>query len=206
MVDVKEKVLAICKEAYDKGMVIGSGGNVSIRVGEKVIITPTGYNLGKLRKEDLVELKLDGTVIKGGKPSQETPFHLAIYNEISHVEAIVHVHSLASICAGILKGGSEMPPYTPNFVKKVGGAPLVPFDVPGSEALSQKVVKAFIAKKSKAVLLQNHGVVSIGKSLDEALAIAEEVEENAKIHMTLKGEGRALTQEEILLIDANYGN
>ena len=156
-------------------MVTGSGGNVSIRVEDTILITPSGFALGSLKTHDISELRLDGECITGQKPSKETPFHLAIYNQLPEIKAIIHTHSFYSVCVGLIAQESNsqdiIPAYTPSFVMKVGRVPLVPFKTPGSSELSQAITTTFLEYRSNALLLQNHGLVTVDNNLRDALNI-----------------------------------
>jgi L-fuculose-phosphate aldolase len=107
---------------YNRGYVAGSGGNISVRIGEHVLITPSGYSLGRLTEDDLSLVDLDGNLIEGLKPSKELYLHLKIYNKMEQVQAVIHTHSVYSICAGIVVENEDnlLPPYTPGFAAKVG--------------------------------------------------------------------------------------
>jgi len=203
----KKHLVEICCEIAHKRMVTGSGGNVSMKVGNIILITPSGFALGSLKNQDISELKLDGECIGGQKPSKETPFHLAIYNEIPEIKAIIHTHSFYSICVGLIAQSNFhdiIPPYTPSFVMKVGRVPMVPFKIPGSYELSQAITATFLENRSKALLLQNHGLVTVDNNLRDALNIAEEVEESSKYHIVLEGRGKKLSGDEINQINAKY--
>jgi L-ribulose-5-phosphate 4-epimerase len=204
----KSQLVEICAEIANKRMVTGSGGNVSMKVGNTVLITPSGFALGSLDVQDISELSLGGEYLAGQKPSKETPFHLAIYKALPEIKAIIHVHSFYSVCVGLMAQVSNsndiLPAYTPSFVMKVGRVPLVPFRTPGSLELSQVITTALSEQGSKAILLQNHGLVTVGDNLRDALNIAEEVEESSKYHIVLHGQGKILSASEINEINARY--
>lgn len=204
----KGLLVEVCKQIAAKNLVCGSGGNVSVRAGDTVLITPSGEALGSLKISDIVELSIEGDVKSGGVPSKEMPFHLAIYREKPDVHAIVHTHSFYSVCVSVTEQGTSpeevIPPYTPSYVMKVGKVPLVPFQIPGSQELSHSIIDTFRKYGCSGVLLQNHGVVSVAGNLSQALAITEEIEENARIHIVLNGKGRRLSSEEIAGIAARY--
>ncbi|MBZ4645294.1 MAG: hypothetical protein PWR27_201 [Petroclostridium sp.] len=202
---VREKLANLCKAVYDKNMVSGSGGNISIKVGDTVYITPSGYSLGNIKPEDIVEVTLDGDVKGTIRPSKELFLHMESYKSRPDVSAVVHVHSYYSILVGILAKendlGSPMPPYTPGYAMRVGSMALIPFFVPGSSELAQSISQKI--KESNVVLMKNHGMVVVGKELQEAFNIAEEVEENAKMHIMLKGQG-ALSEQQVKAILEKY--
>lgn len=204
----KTYLIEICKEIYNRKMVRGTGGNISLRTGNSIIITPSGYSLNNLKLEDIVEMDFDGNIIYEGKPSSESPFHLAIYKEFPEINAVIHTHSFYSVCVSILEKENKyygvIPPYIPSFVVLVGKVPLAPYAVPGSKELSNILIETLKEYNSKAALLQNHGLVTLGKNLNNALELAEEIEESAKIHILLNGNGRILSAEEVKGILDNY--
>ncbi|WP_422447294.1 class II aldolase/adducin family protein [Thermoanaerobacterium sp. DL9XJH110] len=193
----KRELVEYCRNVYSKGMVTGSGGNISLRVNERVLITPTGYSLGRIRENEISVVDLDGNLIEGEKPSKEIGLHLSIYKKMPSVNAIIHVHSLYSICVGILteKDSEIIPFYTPGFASKVGPVALVPYFKPGSKELADAVSETI--KGKKAVIMKNHGLITIGQNLEEAFNIAEDVEANAKLHILLNGKGQPLSEESI---------
>jgi ribulose-5-phosphate 4-epimerase/fuculose-1-phosphate aldolase len=193
----KREVIECCRMLYNKGFVAGSGGNISVRIGEHVLITPTGYSLSRLTEDDLSLVDLDGNLIEGLKPSKELDLHLKIYNKMEYVQAVIHTHSVYSICAGIMAENEDnlLPPYTPGFAAKVGRVGFVGYFKPGSMELAEAVASSIFGKK--AVILKNHGLITIGKDLEEALNVAEDVEENAKIHILVGSRGKPLSEENV---------
>ena len=205
----RREMVEVCREIYSQRLVCGTGGNVSVRLGSSLLVTPTGCSLARVTEADLVRVGLDGRMEEPAPATKELPTHLALYRAFSDTMAVVHVHSFYSICVGIMPdvvpSRDVMPPYTANLVLKVGPVPLIPFAKAGSDALSNVVVQAFRAEGVRAVLLQNHGVVTVGSSLWDALYTAEMVEENARIHVTLGGSGRHLSAADLELLDRKPG-
>lgn len=193
----------LCKAVYDKGMVCGSGGNLSFRAGGHIYITPSGYSLGRMKPEDIVKVTMEGEALGPIKPSKELALHLAAYRARPDAGAVLHVHSYYTVLTGILAGeGAEpMPPYTPGYVMKIGNTVLAPFFIPGSIELAQSIEKGLL--KTDVVLMKNHGVTIVGKGLTNLLDKAEEVENNARLHIALRGTG-ALGSEAIAEIKERY--
>ncbi|MCF6097134.1 class II aldolase/adducin family protein [Thermovorax subterraneus] len=193
----KRVLVKYCRYIYNRGMVTGSGGNVSLRANEKVLITPTGYSLRSVKENEISVVDLDGNLIEGEKPSKEIGLHLSIYKKMPSINAIIHVHSLYSICVSILteKNNEIIPFYTPGFASKVGSVALVPYFKPGSKELADTVSETI--KGKKAVILKNHGLITVGQNLEEAFNIAEDIEANAKLHILLNGKGQPLPKESI---------
>ena len=203
--ELRQEMVEVCREVHAQRLVCGTGGNVSVRYGESLLVTPSGCSLNRVTANDMVLVDPDGRQHGTLLPTKELPTHTALYRAFPAITAVVHVHSFYSVCVGIMPGctpsDNAMPPYTSNLVMKVGPVPLVPFERAGSDALSDRVVQAFLGDSGvKAVLLQNHGVITTGNSLWDALYTAELVEENARFHVTLGGAGRSLSAEDVELI------
>ncbi len=153
------------------GLVEASQGNVSARLAGRCVITPRDIPYAEMQPADVVELELDGAVVAGTRePSSEWRVHAAIYAARPDAEAVVHTHSphAVAFCAG----GAELPPSGGR-----PGVPVAPAAPPGSEELARTVAEAL--GDGEAVLMTGHGVVAVGASLEEALALALEVEQRA---------------------------
>jgi ribulose-5-phosphate 4-epimerase/fuculose-1-phosphate aldolase len=197
-----KEIERICRLIDQKGMVSGSGGNISCRTGDSILITPSGCTLGEVSSDRLIRVKLDGTILgdypMGVKPSKEISMHLKCYAANPNVMAIVHVHSVYSVALSCLKNkdySNCVPIYTPGYGARIGKLHVISYCLPGSSELAD-MVGAVIAKHN-SVLLANHGVVAAGSSLREAMNLVEEIEENAKIHFVLKGQGNTLNDEQL---------
>jgi ribulose-5-phosphate 4-epimerase/fuculose-1-phosphate aldolase len=189
-------------------MVSSTGGNVSVRIPEGLIITPTGRSLAALRPEDLVQVGASGPV-DGGRPSKELPFHAGIYERRPDVGAVVHGHSAVAIAvAGMLEpdDADVLPAYTAGYVMRVGCLPLLPYHDSGSEALASGIVRA-LGAEGRAVLLRNHGFVTVGGGLQAALDSAEELMDALRVFLLSGGRAPALPDDarDALLAKARAG-
>ena len=175
----RERLAAVARRLAAEGLVSGSGGNVSMRASRGMLITPTGLPLAATRGEDLVLVDLEGRVLEGsGKPSSETPMHLAVYRHDPRVGAIVHTHS--PYASAFATAGREIPPYH-YMVAAVGDRiPLAPYATFGTEALAESAVRT-LAGRYGAVLLERHGVLAVGETPEEALNRAVAVEHVAEV-------------------------
>lgn len=183
MVDLRMKIIAAARTLFASQLVKSTWGNVSVKDPQKqksFWITPSGIDYGQLTPEDIVLVNFCGQVMEGRcRPSSETPMHALIYRERPEIGAIVHTHSLMATVIGVL--GREIPPVIAELAAGVGGpVPLAPFAVFGSRELGGVTLKAMGDKR--AVLLQNHGVVTVGSDLDEAVRLAAIVEDAAAIY------------------------
>ena len=190
--------LDTCHLIHAKGMVSGSGGNISLRCEDGILITPSGRSLESLKEEDLVILQPDGsfTCANGGRPSKEWRMHLACYGR-DDVQAVAHVHSVHAVAVSCLKDvntASAIPVYTPGYCLRVGDLPLLPYYKPGSLELCENVARVIETRNS--VLLANHGSLAVGRSMEEALNVVEEIEDEAKLFLLLGDRGAALSEED----------
>lgn len=200
----RQEIVKWGKEIYDRGLVNGTGGNISIRLNKDIVLcTPSGWSLGHLTTESITKTTIMGEVLEGGKPTKELPMHLAVYAVRSEVTAVVHTHSTYAVTyACTMEPGHIMPPYVPSLPAKVGMVKLTPFQIPASRELGQVVAEGIM--QSQAVLLENHGVLAVGNKLEAAVGVAFEVEDNAKIYFLSGGKARSLPETVIAKIKANY--
>lgn len=191
-----ELLCQIGRLAYSKGMVTGSGGNLSFRSGEGMYITPHAITLDSIRPQDLLYLPFDRTYEGQREPSVEWKLHLACYCKRPDVNAIVHLHSYYSVIAGILapEGGPVMSAYTGSYACKVGTVGLVGLYKSGDDEMIAKVVREL--ERANVVLMKNHGIIACGADLRGAFSLCEDTEYNARFHVQLQGIG-ALTQAQI---------
>lgn len=189
------------REAYCKNMVGGTGGNASVRIGDDVYISPTGYTLGDIQPESFVRVPLwgDGSPEDSlPNPSKEVSLHLGIYRARPDFRAVLHLHPINSIAASLLLSPQEdMPAYVPGFVVKIGSLPQVDAYPAGSRELAEATATLF--DRADCVLMRRHGIVAGAKSMKTAFTRAEDIEANAQLHLLLRGHG-ALTKEEIASI------
>ena len=194
----REELVAVARSLFDRGYTFGTAGNMSVRVGERVVITPTNSSFWNLSADGLAEAALDGTVFPGPKPSKEAHFHIAAYRARPDAKAVVHLHSCyatAVSCLEDVNTSDAMPVFTPYYAMRLPCLPVADYFPPGDPQLGPAVEAA--AAKSSALLLRNHGSIAIGKTLMEAAALAEEIEEQARLYFLLEGRGRRLTSEQI---------
>lgn len=194
------------RSLYDRGYAHGSSGNLSVRVGDTILITPTGSSLGRLDPLRLAKVAPDGTSLAGDPPSKEAFLHLAMYAQRPAARAIVHLHCTCAVAVSCLVHddvANVLPPLTAYHVMRVGPLPLIPYFRPGDRALAAAVGAA--AATHRAVLLANHGPVVSGKSLDDAIDGAEELEQTAKLALLLHGRNtRPLDAAQIADLDAHF--
>ena len=196
---LRERIVTLAKSIYDRGLTFGSSGNISARVEDGWLMTPTGSSMGELDPARLSKLGPDGSHLSGDKPTKETFLHAAMYEQRQDCEAVVHLHSTHSVAVSCLEGidpANVLPPITAYYVMRIGTLPLVPYFAPGDLNLAKAVRE--MASDHHAVLLANHGPVVAGKSLEDAVFATEELEETAKLFLLLhQHKTRYLTPEQV---------
>jgi ribulose-5-phosphate 4-epimerase/fuculose-1-phosphate aldolase len=195
----RELVCVHGKSLFDRGLTAGSSGNLSVRLADGWLLTPTNSSLGALDPARLSKLDWEGRLLSGDPPSKEAFLHRSVYEERAGAGAIVHLHSTHAAAVSCMSGLDPhdcIPPLTPYYVMKIGRLPLVPYHRPGDPRLGD-VIRGLAARHA-AVLLANHGPVVSGGSLEAAVNAAEELEETAKLFLLLRGHAaRVLTKEQI---------
>ena len=205
---LKERVARICNLVWEHRLVTSVGGNVSARIPNtnKVIIKPSGFHMYDVIPDSLIIVDIYGKLVEGKfKPSVETPMHTAVYRNRQDVGGVVHTHQVYATALGIANI-----PIKPILIglKPILGFPIVPYRLGGTQELADVVVKG-LGKRRKGVVLQNHGVLAVGATVEEAFDTAFDMEVMAKMQFIAmlagKGKIRTLTEEEQIEILEKYG-
>lgn len=183
--DLREALVLHGRSLYERGYAHGSSGNLSARLADGLLITPTNSCLGRLDPARISKVGNDGKHISGDAPSKEAFLHLAMYQERPLAQGIVHLHCTHCVAVSCLADFTQLPPITAYYVMRIRSLALIPYYRPGDRALAEAVREK--ARKHHAVLLANHGPVVAGKSLEDAVYNAEELEETAKLYLLLEG-------------------
>jgi 3-dehydro-4-phosphotetronate decarboxylase len=196
---LREEICRLGESLFTRGLTFGSAGNISARLEDGWLMTPTNFSLGRLDPARLAKLDANGKLVSGEPPTKETFLHRAMYSERPQAGAVVHLHSTYSVAVSALAdvdAANVLPPITAYYVMRVGRLPLVAYYPPGDPALADAVQR--LAGKHHAVLLANHGPVVAGSTLDAAANAIEELEETAKLFLLLRGSKvRLLTDEQV---------
>lgn len=196
---LREEICRLGESLFTRGLTFGSAGNISARLEDGWLMTPTNFSLGRLDPARLAKLDANGKLVSGEPPTKETFLHRAMYSERPQASAVVHLHSTYSVAVSALAdvdAANVLPPITAYYVMRVGRLPLVAYYPPGDPALADAVRR--LAGKHHAVLLANHGPVVAGSTLDAAANAIEELEETAKLFLLLRGSKvRLLTNEQV---------
>lgn len=194
----KKKLVEICHKVYQNGFVAAYDGNVSYRtINNTIMITKSGICKGDVRENDLVEIDLDGKIISGKhKISTEHKIHLLAYKKRKEVNAVVHCHPIYATAFALLDKGLNKH-YLPEVLLTIGKVPLCKYATPSTEDVPVSL-EPYI-RYSWAMLLQNHGALTLGKTLDEAYFKMEKLEHTAKIILLAKliGKPRELTKKNV---------
>lgn len=184
----KADILAAGRKIYQRGLVAANDGNLSVRVGENALwVTPTGVCKGDMTEDMLVKITLDGALLEGTrKPSSETKMHLRIYRENPDVRAVVHAHPPAAT-AFAAAGIPLDRPVLQEAVVQLGTVPVAPFALPGSQGVADSV--APFCREYRALLLEYHGAVTWGESMEQAHYRLECLEQVATVTLHLRALG-----------------
>ncbi len=177
---LRRRMVEVMQAMDERGLNRGTSGNVSARCGEAMLVTPSGIPAGRLAPEQMVLIQPDGTTAEGAlKPSSEWRMHQGILDRRTDVGAVVHCHSRH---ATILACAGKPIPAVHYMVAVSGGTsvPVAPYATFGSPELAAAVVEALDGRY--ATLMANHGQIVAAPNLDYALAIAEEIEEQAAVY------------------------
>jgi len=206
--ELREQIATLGKSLYERGLAHGSAGNISAKLADGWLMTPTNSCLGRLDPARLSKLDAGGKLVSGDKPSKEVFLHTCMYRERAGCGAVVHLHSVHAVAVSCLDGidaGNVFPPITAYAVMQVGALALVPYYPPGDEALAEAVRK--VAGKHHAVLLANHGPVVAGTTLDAAVNAMEELEQTAKLYLLLQGKPtRYLTPAQVAELNRRFAS
>ena len=198
--ETRQLLVELAASLFARGFSVGSAGNISVRLDDGFLITPTNSSLGRLEADRISRLDVDYRHIGGDKPSKEVFMHRAMYRARPDAGAVVHLHSTHATAVGCLPDAdptNPIPPLTPYFVMRVGRSmPIVEYYRPGDAAMEPAIHEAALG--ARAVLLANHGPVVSGKTLTDAVYAAEELEEAAKLFLMLRGSApRLLTPGQV---------
>ena len=193
----RKAIVEICKRLYDRAYIAGRDGNVSIRVGDTILITPTGVNKGFITEDMIVETDLDGNPRSAGKPSGEIFLHKAVYKYHPDASAVVHAHP--PHCVSLTLAGITLEePIIPRIVAALGPVPTVPYATPQTDELAQVLIP-YLEAGHLALLMDRHGSVTVGSDVFEAFDRIDSLEHAA----TIVWRAKSLAQELVPQIRAD---
>lgn len=207
--ELRAELAELGRLLFGRGYSVGTAGNISVRLLDGYLMTPTNSCLGRLDPARISKLGPDWTHLSGDKPSKEVFLHRAVLTARPDAGAVVHLHSTYATAVSCLApegGDAEIPPLTPYFVMRIGRRlPCVRYYRPGDAAMEPAVHEAALA--AKALLLANHGPVVSGATLRDAVYAAEELEEAARLALLLRDVPgvRRLTPAQVNDLLATFG-
>jgi 3-dehydro-4-phosphotetronate decarboxylase len=185
---IRQAIVRWSRSLFERRFTVGSSGNISVKLDDGYIFTPTNSCLGFLEPERLSRLDAARNHVAGDPPTKELALHFAFYDARPEARAVVHLHSTyatALSCLADADPNDAMAPITPYMVMRVGRVPIIEYVRPGSPDIAPLI--AGHAADHPAVLLANHGPVVAAKSLEAAVYTIEELEETARLLIVTRG-------------------
>ena len=179
---LREEICTVGASLYARGYTVGSAGNISARLEDGWLITPTDACLGRLDPAAIAKVALNGDWVSGDKPSKTLALHRQVYDRNPGVGGVVHTHSthlVALTLAGVWRPDDILPPITPYQVMKVGHIPLISYARPGAASVAEQVAQ--LANRVRGVMLERLGPVVWESSVSKASFALEELEETARL-------------------------
>ncbi len=210
---LRESICRVGHSLYQRGYVQATAGNISVRNGAGFIITPTDACLGDLRPELLAAVEASGAQVSGEPASKTLALHRRIYASAPEAGCVIHTHShhlVALALQGVWQPEDILPPLTPYYVMKVGHVPLVPYHRPGDPQVAELVaglIGQYAARGTpiRAVMLDRLGPNVWHRSVEQASAVLEELEETARLWLACGREAAALTEPQIEQLRVSFG-
>ncbi|MCB9915803.1 MAG: class II aldolase/adducin family protein [Planctomycetes bacterium] len=205
MSTILHELVSAARELVASGLVTGAGGNVSARAGDVLYVSPSGYSLADAGPDDYARVSVaSGEVAPGSRrPSSEVLMHLYLYRARPDVAAVLHAHPRKTIA--LTAAGHDLRPIFPDYHVYLGAeVPHLDYVTVTTEALARAVEQALRPAHRRGVVLRNHGALTVGASVKEALFRAQAIEEQADIQWCALqvGTPRYLTAEECAELDA----
>lgn len=195
MSNVIQELQKYAHALVSSGLVVGAGGNLSMRDGEYMYISPSGFDLKEIADHEWVKVHITSGEYEGDlRPSSEILMHLECFQKNSTINACLHAHPTYSVA--VSSAGKEIPPLFPDFpamVKKIG---YIDYVIPTTSILAEKVAEMVV--DTDVMVMRNHGVLTVGKTMKEAFFFMQLTEESAKVftYSSILGNPRILTDEE----------
>ncbi|HEY1611323.1 MAG TPA: aldolase [Paraburkholderia sp.] len=202
----REEIARIGADLYARRYTVGSAGNISARLDDGWLITPTDACLGHLDPAAIAKVDCSGQWVSGDKPSKTLALHRNIYEVNPSVHGVVHTHSthlVALTLAGVWRSDDVLPPITPYQVMKVGHVPLIAYRRPGDPQVAERI--RALANDVRAVMLERLGPVVWGASVSQAAWALEELEETAQLWLMTSPRPAPLTDAQLDELRGTFG-
>lgn len=203
---LREEICDVGRLLYGRGYTVGSAGNISARLDDGWLITPTDACLGRMQPDDIAKVNLAGEWVSGNKPSKTLALHREVYDRNPEVGGVVHTHSthlVALTLAGVWHEDDILPPLTPYQVMKVGHIPLIGYQRPGSPIVAERVAQ--LANSVRGVMLERLGPVVWESSVAKACYALEELEETARLWLMSNPKPAPLTEQALEELHQVFG-
>ena len=202
---LRGQIIHACLQLETTGLNRGTSGNISCREGDHFLITPSGMPTAQMHPANIVTMNFDGKVIGTGKPSSEWHFHSDLLKHRPELNAIVHTHSPNATALACLR--EDLPAF--HYMIAIAGGDTIrcaPYALFGTETLSRYALEAM--RDRKACLLANHGLIATGRDLDEAMAVAIEIESLCQQYLLARQNGQPvlLSTEEMQAVIERFRN
>lgn len=203
---LRDEICAVGASLYARGYTTGTAGNISARLADGWLITPTDACLGTLDPARLAKVSSDNEWISGDKPSKTLALHRGIYARNESARCVLHTHSthlVALTLAGVASAEAVLPPITPYQVMKIGRVPLISYARPGAASVAEQV--AALAAEVRGVLLERLGPVVWADSVSRASNALEELEETARLWLMLNPRPAPLSPAQVAELESTFG-
>lgn len=194
MSNVIEELNKYAHKLVDQGLVVGAGGNLSMRDGDDMYISPSGFDLKEIESHQWVKVDINTGEIEGNlRPSSEVLMHLECFRNNEEIQAVLHAHPTYSV--GVSSAGKDIPPLFPDFPAMVKSVGYIDYVIPTTNLLAEKVAELV---DKDVIIMRNHGVLTLGKTMKEAYFFMQLTEESAKVYTisSIFGGPRVLTEQE----------
>ena len=203
---LREEIARVGQSLYARGYTVGTAGNISARLPDGWLITPTDACRGTLDPARIAKVLATGEWVGGDKPSKTLALHRGIYDRNADAHAVVHTHSthlVALTLAGVWHEADVLPPITPYYVMKVGHVPLITYQRPGHPDVATQI--ASLANDVRAVLIDRLGPVVWHGSVSNAAYALEELEETARLWLMTEPKPAPLSDAQIDELRQTFG-
>lgn len=205
-VRLRDEIAEIGASLHARGYTTGTAGNISARLDDGWLITPTDACLGRLDPARLAKVTTSGEWVSGDRPSKTLALHRGIYERNTETRCVLHTHSthlVALTLAGVSSPDEVLPPITPYQVMKIGRVPLIPYAFPGAASVAEKV--ALLANEVRGVLLERLGPVVWGSTVTSTSQALEELEETARLWLMSDRRPTRLTTAQVSELEQVFG-
>src|SRR5208337_3486083 len=180
---LRQEIVRVCRMLHQKNYLAGTDGNVSVPLGDQVLITPSGVNKGMMEEHQVITVDLEGRLLAGtGRPTSELRMHLLVYELRPEAGAVVHAH-LPYATACTLAGISLLEPILPEVVITLKGIPTAAYATPSTEEVPKSI------QEFDAILLSRHGAITVGQDVMDAYNKMEKLEHTAQVVLAARLQG-----------------